>query len=113
MIRRQGKYILFTAAPYQSPKRTDPSVAPADLAPGYWVGAAVADHIRGPYRKLPQLFLGGHIAVFTGPDGREWFSYRGEAGGKAQGRLCLDPIPFAGDGSVLPFQPSTSPGNNP
>jgi xylan 1,4-beta-xylosidase len=76
------------------------------MALGYWVGAAVADHIWGPYRKQPQVFLGGHIAVFTGPDGKEWFSYRGESGGQAQGRLCIDPVQFEDDGSVRLFQPS-------
>lgn len=101
MIKRQGKYVLFTAAPYK--KSTDDS--PQDLAPGYWVGAAVADNIWGPYKKDPQVFPGGHIAVFKGPDGKEWFSYRGEAGGKAQGRLCVDPIPFHADGSVKRFEP--------
>ena len=60
----------------------------------------MSDNIWGPYQKQPQVFLGGHAAVFTGPDGKEWFSYRGEAGGKPQGRLCVDPVPFAADGSV-------------
>ena len=67
----------------------------------------MADHIWGPYKKQPQVFLGGHIAVFQGPDGRDWFSYRGEAGGKSQGRLCIDPIPFNPDGSVWVSEPST------
>jgi xylan 1,4-beta-xylosidase len=107
MIKRNGKYVLFTAAPYRGAKRGDQPPPPADLTQGYWVGAAVADKIWGPYRKQPQVFLGGHVAVFQGPDGKEWFSYRGEAGGKAQGRLCIDPIPFAADGSVRPFTPST------
>ena len=57
----------------------------------------------GPYKKNPQVFLGGHIAVFLGPDNKEWFSYRGESGGAAQGRLCIDPIPFNYDGSIRPF----------
>ena len=77
------------------------------MAEGYWVGAAVADNIWGPYKKQPQVFLGGHIAVFQGPDGNEWFSYRGEAGGKSQGRLCLDPIQFTETGLIAPFLPST------
>ena len=80
--------------------------AVSDLERGYWVGAAVADDIWGPYRKQPQVFLGGHIAVFQGPDGKEWLSYRGESGGKIQGRLCIDPIPFEQDGSVKPFKPT-------
>ena len=81
---------------------------PADLAMGYWVGAAVADNIWGPYRKQPQVFLGGHTAVFTGPDGNEWFSDRGEAGDKALGQLCVDPISFNRDGSVKPINPPVS-----
>lgn len=107
MIKRQGKYILFTAAPYRKPKASAQTAAPADLEEGYWVGAAVAESIWGPYRKQPQVFLGGHIAVFQGPDGKEWFSYRGEAGGKCQGRLCIDPIPFTETGGMAPFRPST------
>ena len=107
MIKRKGKYVLFTAAPYRNPKPGDQNSIASDLAPGYWVGAAVADDIWGPYRKQPQVFLGGHIAIFQGPDGKEWFSYRGEAGGKSQGRLCIDPIPFEQDGSVKPFKPTT------
>jgi xylan 1,4-beta-xylosidase len=106
MIKRNGKYILFTASPYRAPKRGEPTATPPDLAQGYWVGAAVADTPWGPYRKQPQVFLGGHIAVFTGPDGTDWFSYRGESGGQAQGQLCIDPIPFNPDGSVKPFLPS-------
>lgn len=82
MIKRNGNYILFTAAPYRGPKRGEQPAAPPDLAQGYWVGAAVADNVWGPYKKQPQVFLGGHIAVFTGPDGKEWLSYRGESGGK-------------------------------
>jgi len=107
MIKRNGKYSLFTAAPYRGPKRGEQRLAPLDLAQGYWVGAAVAEHIWGPYKKQPQGFLGGHIAVFTGPDGKDWFSYRGESGGKAQGRLCIDPIQFNEDGSIKASAPST------
>ncbi|HNY27271.1 MAG TPA: family 43 glycosylhydrolase [Candidatus Sumerlaeota bacterium] len=111
MIKRGDKYILFTAAPYkEAGKDGKPSgETPPDLAPGYWVGASVADTIWGPYKKQPQVFLGGHITVFTGPDGGEWFSYRGESGGKTQGRLCVDPIPFNADGSIKPFAPTSAP----
>ena len=111
LIKRHGKYVLFTAAPYKDGKKDGEQGATApDLAPGYWVGAAVADKIWGPYKKQPQVFLGGHIVVFKGPDGKEWFAYRGESGGKAQGRLCIDPIQFNEDGSVKPFPPSTGSG---
>jgi len=106
MIKRKGKYILFTASPY--PKQNKDGSA-MDLEPGYWVGAGVADNIWGPYKKQPQVFMGGHIAVFTGPDGKEWYSYRGESGGKSQGKLCIDPVLFEKDGSVKPSIPSTGP----
>jgi len=104
MIKRNGKYVLFTASPYRW--KQGESAEARDLPQGYWVGAAVADHVLGPYKKEPQVFLGGHISVFTGPGGTEWLSYRGESGGKAQGRLCIDPIPFNADGSVQRFSPS-------
>ena len=107
MIKRNGKYVLFTASPYKRPESGEPPPHRPTWRPGYWVGAAVADNIWGPYKKQPQVFLGGHIAVFTGPDGKEWFSYRGESGGKAQGRLCVDPIQFNADGSVRVFPAST------
>ena len=100
MIKRNGQYLLFTAAPYKENRARSEQ---PDLAPGYWVGAAMSDRIDGHYRKQPQVFLGGHIAVFTGPDGAEWFSYRGESGGKDQGRLGVTPIQFDKDGKLRPF----------
>ena len=103
LIQRKGKYILFTASPYPN-KNKDGSEM--DLESGYWVGVGVADNIWGPYIKQPQVFKGGHIAVFTGPDRKEWYSYRGESGGKAQGKLCIDPIQFEKDGSVKPSSPT-------
>lgn len=107
LIKRQRRYVLFTAAPYRRPKSLEAGATASDLAEGYWVGAAVAENIRGPYQKQPQVFLGGHVAVFAGPNGKEWFSYRGESGGKCQGRLCIDPIPFDEHGAPKPFKPST------
>ena len=107
MIKRLGKYILFTAAPYRELKsapQTSDTAQPGGRRTG---SAAVAGDIWGPYKKQPQVFLGGHIAVFQGPDSKEWFSYRGEAGGKSQGRLCLDPIQFTETGMIAPFPPST------
>jgi GH43 family beta-xylosidase len=109
LMKHNGKYVLFTAAPYSEHKSKGPTAAPPDLRPGYWVEAAVADNIWGPYRKTPQVFLGGHINIFTGPDGKDWYSYRGESGGKSQGRLCVDPVQFNPDGSVRPSEPSTEP----
>lgn len=107
MIKRNGKYILFTGSPYRQPE--DNKNFTPDLEYGYWVGIAIADNIWGPYQKVPQIFLGGHIAVFDGPDGKEWFSYRGESGGKSQGLLCIDPIPFNKDGTISKFEPTIGP----
>ena len=105
MIRRGDKYVLFSGSPYKPEQR--PEGDDGTLADGYWVGVAMADNIWGPYVKHPQIFLGGHISVFTGPDGKEWFSYRGEAGGEQQDRLCIDPISFDKEGLPQPFSPST------
>jgi xylan 1,4-beta-xylosidase len=106
LMKHDGKYVLFTAAPYKEPKRGEEN-STADLKPGYWTEAAVADNIWGPYKKEPQVFLGGHLNVFAGPDGKDWYSYRGESGGKCQGKLCVDPVEFNPDGSVKPSVPST------
>jgi len=106
MYKRNGKYLLFTASPYPN-KNKDGS--PMDLLPGYWVGVGTADNIWGPYKKQPQVFKGGHIAIFIGPDGKEWYSYRGESGGIAQGKLCIDPLQFDNDGFVVPTVPTTGP----
>jgi len=104
MIKRNGKYVLFTGSPYRENKK--PAEGETELIPGYWVGVSMADNVWGPYTKQPQIFLGGHISVFTGPDGKEWFSYRGEAGGTQHGKLCIDPVPFAEDGSLSQWEPS-------
>jgi hypothetical protein len=115
LVRRVSRIIRETlvtgslncAAIHRHHPSPGPAYACRCRGPPYWVGAAVADNIWGPYQKQPQVFLGGHIAVFQGPDGKEWFSYRGEAGGKSRGRLCLDPIHFTETGLVAPFLPST------
>jgi len=105
LIKRNGKYILFTGSPYR--RSGVPEGKEPDLEFGYWVGVHVADNIYGPYTKQPQIFLGGHINVFTGPDGKDWFAYRGESGGVSQGLLCIDPVPFNEDGSISPSKPTT------
>jgi beta-xylosidase len=105
MIKRGDKYILFTGSPYKKEHKPENT----NLQLGYWVGVATADNIWGPYTKQPQIFLGGHISVFEGPDGKEWFSYRGEANGESHGKLCIDPIPFAENSSLKPFKPSSGP----
>ena len=103
MTKKDGKYILYTGSPYR--KKTDPEFV-HDLEEGYWVGTATADNIWGPYKKEPQVFLGGHIAIFEGPDGKEWFSYRGEAGGICQGLLNIDPVTFNDEGAVIKSTPT-------
>lgn len=105
MIKKNGKYILFTAAPYWDYNR--PENDNSNIPHGYWTGVSIADNVWGPYSKQPQLFLGGHTSVFIGPDGNEWFSYRGESGGEEQGRLCIDPIRFDENGIPQPSSPST------
>lgn len=105
MIKKNGKYILFTAAPYWDYNR--PENDNSNIPHGYWTGVSIADNVWGPYSKQPQLFLGGHTSVFIGPDGNEWFSYRGESGGDEQGRLCIDPIRFDENGIPQPSSPST------
>jgi beta-xylosidase len=90
-----SQYTLFYAAPY-------PDRSPDPDFRGYWVGAAYADTVMGPYHKDPRgkVFFGGHIAVFDGPDGRKWFSYRWERDNRARGRLCIDAMDFDKDGHV-------------
>ena len=56
-----------------------------------------------------RVFLGGHLAVFRGPDEKPWFSYRGESGGQAQGRLCIDPLNLDADGRVQTIAPTVGP----
>jgi hypothetical protein len=83
-----GRYYLFYAANYGKD--------------GYWTGVATADSPLGPFRKDPRgkIFLGGHLAIFDGPDGRKWFSYRGENANKAHGLLCVDPLDIDAEGKV-------------
>ncbi|MEI7732105.1 MAG: family 43 glycosylhydrolase [Verrucomicrobiota bacterium] len=81
-----ARYCLFYAEIYKDKK------FPAWL--GYWTGVAYADSPLGPWKKDPRgkLFLGGHLAVFDGPDHRKWFSYRGESNDAAHGKLCIAPV---------------------
>lgn len=90
--RTGDHYCLFFAANYDDPK------FPEDR--GYWTGVAYADNPMGPWKKDPRgkIFLGGHLAVFDGPDGRNWFSYRGEGNNRARGFLCIDPFSFSAAG---------------
>ncbi|HYF22187.1 MAG TPA: family 43 glycosylhydrolase [Caulobacteraceae bacterium] len=79
----------------------------------YGVGAAVADHPLGPYRKMDEPVLRsttewrgpGHPSVAPGPDGRPTLflhAYRpGEAGYKVFRALLSAPIRFEGDRVVV------------
>lgn len=98
-----GRYCLFYAEIYRDPNY------PEWL--GYWTGVAYADHVLGPWKKDPRgkLFLGGHLAVFSGPDGRPWFSYRGESNDAAHGRLCIDPLDVDQNGTIQTAAPSLKP----
>jgi xylan 1,4-beta-xylosidase len=100
LLRIAGRYCVLFAGPWQKAKFPDHA--------GYWAGAAWADSLAGPWRKDPrgQVFLGGHLAVFPGPDGRNWFSYRGEKLPKTRGFLCIDPFDVAADGAIQCHGPS-------
>jgi hypothetical protein len=89
-----GKYCLFYAEIYKDKRFPDLF--------GYRTGAAYASTIAGPYRKdfRGKVFFGGHLAVFDGPDGRKWFSYRGESGGLSHGKLCIDPLDVDAKGQI-------------
>ena len=88
------KYFLFYAEIYKN-------AAFPDLL-GYRTGVAYADSMQGPWKKdlLGQVFFGGHLAVFDGPDGRKWFSYRWEKDGRARGKLCVEPFEVGSDGRI-------------
>jgi beta-xylosidase len=89
-----AKYCLFYAEIYRD------KAFPDWL--GYWTGVAYADQPLGPWRKDPRgkLFPGGHLAVFDGPDGRKWFSFRGESPGPAHGKLGLAPFALDAQGRI-------------
>jgi xylan 1,4-beta-xylosidase len=96
-----AKYYLFYAAFYGSG--------------GYWTGVASSDNPMGPYIKDPRgkVFFGGHLAVFDGPDGRKWFSYRGERDSRVRGRLAIDPIDIDGNGRIQASDTIETPVNVP
>ncbi len=104
-VRKIGdRYCLFYASLYSKKNN-------ADGGDGYWAGVAYADRVTGPFQKDPRakVFLGGHLAVFDDPSGGAWFSYRGESGGPAQGRLCVEPISLDASGRVRVAGPTTGP----
>ncbi len=95
-MKLKNKYYLFYAETY----------------PGsYWTGVAYADSPLGPWHKDPRgrVFEGGHLAVFAGPDGRSWFSYRGEQANAAHGLLAVDPFNLDALGIVQPIGPTQTP----
>ena len=94
-VERIGeKYFLFYAEIYKDRKFPD--------FLGYHAGVAYADHPLGPWKKdeRGKVFHGGHLAVFPGPDGRRWFSYREEKYPEKRGFLCIDPFDVDQDGRV-------------
>jgi beta-xylosidase len=95
-----AKYYLFYAEIYRDKKFPD--------WVGYWTGVAVSDSPMGPYKKdsRGRIFEGGHLAVFNGPDGRKWFSYRGESRNKAHGLLCIDSFDVDASGTIKTIAPT-------
>lgn len=85
-VKIGSKYYLFYAAIYRDKKFPDWL--------GYWTGVAYANHPLGPWKKdsRGKVFLGGHLSVFDGPDGRPWLCYRGESGDSSHGKLCVTPL---------------------
>jgi xylan 1,4-beta-xylosidase len=63
---------------------------------GYKTGVAYANSPFGPWKKdaRGQIFYGGHLAVFDGPEGAKWFSYRIEDQANTRGLLAIDPLAF-------------------
>ena len=88
------RYVIFFAGPYSREKFPEHE--------GYWAGVAYAENLAGPWKKDPrgQVFWGGHLAVFDGPDGRPWFSYRGEKDRETRGLLCIDPFEMDPSGII-------------
>lgn len=91
--RTGGKYALFFAETF---------------ADSYWTGVAYADNPLGPWRKDPRgkVFEGGHLSVFSGPDGRKWFAYRREQSAPERGTPATDPMDFDALGRVVTAGPS-------
>lgn len=102
-----GKYVMLYAEIYKQPQFPD--------FLGYWTGAAYAETPLGPWVKDPRgkVFHGGHLAVFAGPDGRRWFSYRVEHDDRARGFLAVDPFELDREGRVRADPPSLGPRSAP
>jgi len=93
LIKRDGKFILFMATSYRN-------VEPNE----YWTEVAVSDRLYGPYTVSRKIYPGGHTAVFTGPDNKDWLSVRGEERNAGFTKLNIDPIPFTDDWLLDPFE---------
>lgn len=104
LFRKEGRYFLVFAGPYRE------ATNPPEWQ-GYWSGIAYADSVMGPWKKDPrgQVFHGGHMTVFNGPDDRFWFSYRWEITNKHRGLLCVDPIIIDAKGLVQTSGPTDTP----
>lgn len=99
--RRDGKYYLFYAVRL-------PGADSVQKFP-YWMAVSYADHPMGPWTQDPNagVFWGGHGAVFDGPDGRWWYSYKnGKFNAAYEDFLCIDPLDFLPDGRVAPGDPT-------
>jgi beta-xylosidase len=97
---------------------------------GYGIGYAVADSLRGPYRKVttsaPWRATGateagpGGQEIFTGPAGQPWMAYHAWSPGKVgygnggARTLRVIPLAFPGDApAAAPAAPSTQPTPHP
>ena len=88
-VERIGdKYVLFHAETFDN---------------SYWTGIATADNPLGPWTKdaRGKVFEGGHLAVFDGPDGRKWLSYRREQNAPQRGTPAANPIDVDAQGRVI------------
>ena len=99
--RRGGKYYLFYAV----------HLLVTDGRPSnqYYIDLSYADHPMGPWTQdeRPGVFWGGHGAVFDGPDGRWWYSYKNEKfNGAGEDFLCIDPLDFLSDGRIASGDPT-------
>ena len=104
MIEQDGLYVLLYAGPYRE-KMNDKG------RQGYWAGIAYSDNVMGPWKKDPrgQIFHGGHMVMFRGPDERNWFSYRWESSNKHRGLLCVEPFSIDKNGYLQISGPSDYP----
>jgi xylan 1,4-beta-xylosidase len=89
LIKRRGTYYCFFAETYRGANEF------------YDTGVATAQSLSGPWTLDPRwrIFPGGHQALFRGPDGRFWTSYKHEESDIAPW-LSIDPVDFDAEGRV-------------